>query len=99
MLAISATFQAKPGLEAQLEAALVSLIEPVSAEDGVLEYTLHRSPSDPGAFFFYEKYRDQATIDRHSGTPHLGALLARVPELCASAPVITVYEPIASIAD
>lgn len=41
----------------------------------------------------------QATVDRHSGTPHLGALLARVPGLCASAPVITVYEPIASITD
>ncbi|MCG2799372.1 MAG: antibiotic biosynthesis monooxygenase [Cellulomonas sp.] len=99
MPVIIATFQAAPGKEAELEAALLAMIEPVRAEDGVLEYTLHRSPTIAGSFLFYERYRDQATIESHSATPYLAALLARVPELCAQPPVITTYEPVASIND
>lgn len=99
MPVITATFQAAPGKEAELEAVLLTMIEPVRAEDGVLDYTLHRSPTDPAAFLFYERYRDQATVERHGATPYLAALLARVPELCAQPPVITTYEPIASIRD
>jgi quinol monooxygenase YgiN len=99
MLAITATFQAKPGRESDLEAALRALIAPVGTEEGVLEYRLHRSPAEAGTFFFYEQYRDQAALDHHNGTPYLAALIAQVPELCAAAPVISLYEPLASIDD
>lgn len=99
MLVITARFQAKPGRESDLEAALRALIPSVGTEEGVLEYALHRSPTDAGTFFFFERYRDQAAIDHHNGTPYLAALIAQVPELCAAAPVITVYEPLVSIND
>ena len=97
MLVITATFQAKPGREADLEAALRALVTSVGAEVGVVDYALHRSPDAAGTFFFYERYRDKAAFDHHLGTPHLAALLAVVPELCTEAPVITNHERLVSI--
>jgi len=51
MIVIAATFQAKPGSEAELEKALRTMIAPVSKEAGAIEYALHRSPTDAGRFF------------------------------------------------
>ena len=99
MIVVSAVFQAKPGCEAELESALRAMIAPVSKESGALEYAVHRAQNDAGRFFFYEKYRDQAAVDLHMATSYLAALLAKVPALCASAPVVEFYQPLASIRD
>ena len=99
MIVIAATFQAKPGSEAELEKALRTMIAPVSKEAGAIEYALHRSPTDAGRFFFYEKYKDQAAGDFHSATPYLKALLETAPGLCVTAPSVEVYEPLVSIHD
>lgn len=99
MIVIAATFQAKPGCEAELEKALRAMIAPVAREDGAVEYALHRSPKDAGRFFFYEKYRDQAAVEFHSATPYLKNLLESVPALCATAPSVEFYEPLISIRD
>lgn len=99
MIVVSAVFQAKPGCEAELESALRAMIPPVSKEGGTLAYTVHRAPDDAGRFFFYEQYRDQAAVDLHMASPYLAALLAKVPALCASAPVVEFYQPLASIHD
>ena len=99
MIVVSAVFQAKPGCEAELESALRAMIPPVSKEGGTLAYTVHRAQDDAGRFFFYEQYRDQAAVDLHMASPYLAALLAKVPALCASAPVVEFYQPLASIHD
>lgn len=99
MIVLTATFQARPGCEIELEQVLRSMIAPVSKETGVLEYALHRSPQDAGRFFFYEKYRDQAAVDLHGATPYLKRLLETVPALCAVAPSVEQYEPLVSIHD
>ena len=99
MIVVSAVFQAKPGCEAELESALRAMIEPVSKESGALEYAVHRAQDDAGRFFFYEKYRDQAAVDLHMASPYLKALLAKVPALCANAPVVEFYQPLVSISD
>ena len=99
MIVVSAVFQAKPGCAAELESALRAMIEPVSKESGALEYAVHRAQDDAGRFFFYEKYRDQAAVDLHMATSYLTALLDKVPALCACAPVVEFYQPLASIRD
>jgi len=99
MIVLSAFFQAKPGREAELEAALRALIPEVRKEVGTLEYTVHRAKDDACRFFFHEKYRDQAALDVHMAAPYLKAVLDKVPELCASAPVVTAYQPLVSIHD
>jgi len=99
MIAVSAIFQAKPGREAELESALRAMIAPVGKESGALEYAVHRANDDAGRFFFYEKYQDQTAVDLHMASPYLKALLDKVPVLCASAPVVELYQPLASIHD
>lgn len=99
MIVISAVLQAKPGCEAELESALRAMILPVRQEGGVVDYALHRATDDAGRFFYYEKYRDQAALDVHMATPYLKALLDKVPQLCAKAPAIDLYQPLASIHD
>ena len=99
MIVVSAVFQAKPGCEAELESALRAMIAPVSKESGTVDYAVHRAQDDAGRFFFYEKYRDQAAVDLHMASPYLKALLDQVPALCASAPIVEFYQPLASISD
>jgi len=99
MIVLAAFFQAKPGREAELEAALRAMIPETHKEAGALEYVLHRAKDDASRFFFYEKYRDQTALDAHAASSYLKTLLEKAPELCASAPVVTAYEPLASIHD
>ncbi|GAB2884898.1 putative quinol monooxygenase [Uliginosibacterium flavum] len=99
MITLSAVFHAKSGREADLKAALCAMIPEARKEPGTLEYTVHQAKEDPGMFFFYEQFRDQAALDIHMAAPYLKALLDRVPELCASAPVVTFYDRLSSIRD
>lgn len=97
MISICAILIANPGKEAALEDLLLRLVEPVSQEPGTLEYRIHRALDNPGRFFFYEKYTDQAAIDTHMATPHFKELLVKLEGLIAHAPEIVLYEEIASI--
>lgn len=99
MTVVSAVFEARPGCEARLEAALRELVGKVAPEAGALEYTLHRSAGAPARFYFYERYRDQAAVDLHMATPYLKKVLDLVPELCASAPIVEFHQPLVSIND
>lgn len=97
MSVVTALFEAHPGREAELETALRELVRHVALEPGAIEYTLHRSPTSPGRFYFYERYADQGAVDAHMATPYLKRLLERVPELCAVAPEVDFFEPLVSI--
>ena len=97
MIILAAVLSAKPGKEAELEAALKSVIPQVEAEQGTLQYVLHRSVKEPGKFFFYEKYRDQAALDFHGSTPYLKDLFRQIADLLAEKPSISLYEEIAAI--
>lgn len=99
MTVVTALFEARPGREAELETALRELVSQVALENGAIEYTLHRSPTSPGRFYFYERYVDQAAVDLHMATPYLKRVLERVPELCASTPEVGFFEPLVSIND
>lgn len=96
MTVVTARFDARPGQEATLEAALRALVSQVAQEPGVVEYTLHGCPARPGRFYFYERYTGPDAINAHMATPYLQQLLARVPELCAAPPEVEFYTPLAS---
>jgi quinol monooxygenase YgiN len=99
MIILTAVIQAKPGKEEELKSLLTSLFPPVSQEDGVIEYRLHSTQSVPGKFFFYEKYKDKQTLERHSNTPYLLDTFRRMDALISEKPQVELYEEIASIAD
>ena len=92
---VVATFQAKPGQEAELKTALINLVAPTRQEAGCLNYDLHVSPEDPAKFMFHENWTSRAHLDVHLQSPHLKALLPRVDELCVGFPDIVIWEKIA----
>jgi quinol monooxygenase YgiN len=94
IVTVVATFQAKPGKENELRAALTGLVAPTRKETGCLNYDLHVSPEDPAKFLFHENWTSKAHLDTHLQTPHIKALLPRVDELCVAFPEITIWERI-----
>ena len=93
-ITVVATFQARPGKEAELRAALVGLLAPTRNESGCLNYDLHQSPEDTGKFMFHENWTSKAALDAHLQSPQIKALLPRVDELCVAFPEIKIWERI-----
>lgn len=92
---VIATFQARPGKENELQQALTSLVAPTRQEAGCLNYDLHVLSENPGRFLFHENWTSKAALDAHLQSPHIKALLPRVPELAVGMPEITLWEKIA----
>ena len=93
-LTVVATFQAKPGKEAELRAALMGLLAPTRKEAGCLNYDVHQATDNPAKFLFHENWTSKAHLDAHLQSPHIKALLPRVNELCTEFPQITLWERI-----
>jgi len=66
------------------------------AEPGCLAYRLHRSPTDPLLFYFYETYADDAAFAAHRAAPHLAAFRERREKegLVAGPAEVEVYRPL-----
>jgi len=92
---VVATFQAKPGKEAELQKALTSLVAPTRKEAGCINYDLHVSPEDPGKFLFHENWTSKTALDAHLQNTHVQVLLPRMDELALGMPEIKVWEKIA----
>jgi quinol monooxygenase YgiN len=93
-ITVIATFQARPGKEAELRNALIGLVAPTRKEAGCINYDLHSSPEDPAKFLFHENWTGKAALDAHLQSPHVQNLLPRVKELCVAFPEIKVWEKI-----
>ena len=89
------TFQAKPGKEAALKAALIGLVAPTHKEAGCLNYDLHVSTEDPAKFLFHENWTSRVHLDAHLKNTHIQVLLPRLDELCVGMPEIKIWEKIA----
>lgn len=93
-ITVVATFQARPGKEAELKKALIGLVAPTRKEAGCLNYDLHQSSEDPGKFLFHENWTSRAHLDAHLQNTHIQVLLPRMDELCVGMPEIKVWEKI-----
>jgi quinol monooxygenase YgiN len=93
-LTVIATFEAKPGQEAALCAALSALVEPTCKEAGCLNYDLHESAESPAKFLFHENWTSKAHLDAHLKSAHIQTLLPRIDELCMGFPKITLWNRI-----
>jgi quinol monooxygenase YgiN len=88
---VIATFVAAPGKEDELEAVLVTLVEPTRREAGCLRYDLVRGHGQSAEFAFIEEWESLAHLEAHSQTDHLRAVQGRVAPLLASAVSIERY--------
>jgi quinol monooxygenase YgiN len=70
-LTVVATLKARKGCEEALFQALHRLVAPTLAEQGCINYDMHRSVDEPGAFVFYENWSSRPDWERHMQSPHL----------------------------
>jgi len=96
MLTIKAIFEAKPGMEKELEAECRNMVVQVQAETDVPVYTLHRAVENPRKFFFYERYPNQKIMTEHGNTPYLQAFLKKLEKLTVNQD-IEIYEDVTAI--
>ena len=88
MIVVLATLTGRPDKRDEIAAALVEAAAATREEDGCLSYAFARDLDDEDRYLAVERWRDQAALDAHFGTPHMAALLGRADELLAAPPVI-----------
>jgi quinol monooxygenase YgiN len=91
-LTVIAQFKAKPGQESAVRNALLSLVEPSRNDAGCFNYDLHQGRDNPALFLFHENWASKAHLDQHLQKPDLQAVLARVGQLLAEPPQVTLWE-------
>ena len=92
---VLARFRAKTGKDSDVLRAITSLIAPTKAEEGCINYDLHRAQDDPGLFLLYETWRDRQDLDDHLATPYLREFLEKAPELLAEPVDISLWDMLA----
>lgn len=85
---VVATLVAKPGQEAELEAALSAIVPVVRTEPGCIRYNLQRDIDAPARFVMIETWSDAAALETHAGAEAFTALAARFDTLLLSPPDI-----------
>jgi quinol monooxygenase YgiN len=91
---VFALVKAKPGLEEAVKKELSALVGPTRTEEGCINYDLHQSLDQKGHFRFYENWTSKELLDRHLQSAHVKRFIAKVNELLAEPPEITLWEMI-----
>ena len=91
---VIARFVAKPETATELRKELLGVISPTRAEEGCINYDLHRDPNDPTRFMFHETWISKKALDQHLNTPHLQALQEKTEKLLAEPLDMTLWQTI-----
>ncbi len=88
-LTILAHVTAEPHAIEFVEAELQELIAITRAEEGCLQYDLHRDNDNPAHFVFYENWASRELWQKHMSAPHLAAYMKATESSVAA---FTVHE-------
>jgi quinol monooxygenase YgiN len=82
MLTITAIIRTKKGSEAAMRQALVEVAENVRAnEPDTAGFFISQDASDPCVFTTYERFTDQAAMDRHNGSETVARFFSKAKPL------------------
>jgi quinol monooxygenase YgiN len=84
--------KARPGREAEIEAALRENAEVSRGEAGCISYSVLRG--DDGTFMTVERWQSRGDVDQHMSTPHVQKLLGTIVPLLAAPPQIQVLQEV-----
>jgi quinol monooxygenase YgiN len=93
-LTVVAQIKAQPGKEDLVRQELLFLVAPSRKDAGCLNYDLHQALDNPAHFLFHENWSSKAHLDKHLQKSDLQAVLARVGQLVAEPPQITLWKKI-----
>ena len=74
-LIVTAFWEAKPGESDAVLKIIQQYLPQAQKEPWVHAFQIHQSTSEPGKFFFYEVFRDEAGFASHQQTPHFKELI------------------------
>ncbi len=74
-LTIVANIHAKSDKRDLVKAELEKLVKPTRAEEGCLQYDLHKDNDDPDHFLFFENWTSRDLWQKHMNAPHLAAYM------------------------
>jgi quinol monooxygenase YgiN len=80
-LTIIAKLKAQSGSEDKLFEECRKLIGPTLAEEGCINYDMHRSVEDPGLIMFYENWTNRPLWEKHMESPHLQEFSANTEDI------------------
>jgi len=92
MISIVAKFIVNSGEEQKFLDLVNELGVASRAEEGCLEYILHKDVAKPSTYCILEKWKDQAAIDEHNQTPHFTRIVPRIVQIAKAE--IDVYQPV-----
>lgn len=95
-ISLIAKLTAVEGKADELEAALRGVIEAAAEEEGLEVYSAHRVDDEPGVYYFFELYRDQAAKDVHGSGDRMRAAMGAFAGLLAGRPELTLMTPVAA---
>ncbi|MCK9409486.1 MAG: antibiotic biosynthesis monooxygenase [Bacteroidetes bacterium] len=82
---------AKDDRREELVALCRSMIFPSRAESGCHYYSFYKDLGQENAYFFYEEWKDQESIDKHNSSQHFLEFQPKFKALIAGEPVMTVH--------
>lgn len=92
MISIVAKFKVKENEEQNFLNIVNELGVASRAEEGNIEYVLHKDMNDASVYCLIEKWKDQAAIDIHNNTPHFTSAVPKLGELAEI--TIDLYEEV-----
>jgi len=93
-ISVIAKLTAADGKADDLEAALRGVVAAASEEEGLEIYSAHAAVDEPGVYYFFELYTDQAAVDVHGKGDGMRAAMAAFGGLLAGRPEVTRTMPV-----
>jgi quinol monooxygenase YgiN len=92
MISIVAKFKVNTGEEEKFLNLVNNLGEASRAEEGCIEYILHKDVEKPLTYCILEKWKNQAAIDAHNNSPHFTTIVPQIVQIAHAE--IDVYQPV-----
>ena len=92
MISIVAKFIIKEGEEENFLTLIDKLGKASRAEEGCIEYILHKDVKKPLTYCLIEKWKNQEAVDLHNNTPHFTGTVPKIVEIAKVE--IDVYQPV-----
>ncbi len=92
MILVIAQASVRPDRADDVARMLAQVAETSRTEDGCVDYRSLRDLEDGTRFSSIEQWESRGHLDTHMATPHVGELMAALPDLVTGPPVITVHE-------
>lgn len=91
---VIASATAKPGMERELEQALLEVAGPTRAQPGCRMFHLLRPSGNPATIMGFERWTSRADHENHMKGAHFQKLAQRLAGLLDAPPTVTAYQQI-----